>query len=127
MKNFKFNLEPLLRLKEVEKKKIELELANCQLEIEAHHNQLNSEHKSIRDMLNEAEFSVNKNGTVMSLLCIPSIMENKKYNIKLLENTITKLDEKRHEILSRLNIKNSEIKNINEKKDDKLKIYKKQI
>lgn len=127
MKNFKFNLDPLLRLKDVEKKKIELELANCQLDIEMHEGQLNSENKSIRDMLVEAEFSVQRNGTVRSLLSIPSILEVKKKNIKLLENSIDKLELKRLEILGRLNVKTSEIKNINEKRQEKLKDYKKEI
>ena len=127
MKNFKFNLDPLLRLKDVEKRKIELELANCQLDIEMHEGQLNSENKSIRDMLVEAEFSVQRNGTVRSLLSIPSILEVKKKNIKLLENSIAKLELKRLEILGRLNIKTSEIKNINEKREEKLKDYKKEI
>ncbi len=101
MKNFKFNLEPLLRLKEVEKKKIELELAHCQLEIDAHNNQLNSEHKSIRDMLIEAEYLVNKNNTIKSLLSVPGILEIKKKNIKLLENQLLQLELTRKEILDR--------------------------
>ena len=127
MKNFKFNLDPLLRLKDVEKKKIELELANCQLEIETHEGQLSSENKSIRDMLVEAEYLVQKNGSIRSLLSIPSILEVKKKNIKLLENSIGKLELKRQEILGRLNIKTSEIKNINERKEEKFKDYKKDI
>lgn len=127
MKNFKFNLEPLLRLKDVEKRKIELELANCQLEIENHHTQIDSENNSIKDMLSEAENSVVKNGTVISLMSIPSILEVKKKNIKLLQDQLGKLEIKQKEILSRLNIKNSEIKNIEERKTEKLKEYKKEI
>jgi len=127
MKNFKFNLDPLLRLKDVEKKKIELELAHCQLDIENHHSQLESEHRSIRDMLSEAEISVTKGGTIISLMSIPSILEVKKRNIKLLENQIKKLDLIRQEILMRLNTKNSEIDNIEERKVEKVKEYKKEI
>lgn len=127
MKNFKFNLEPLLRLKEVEKKKIELELAHCQLEIDDFQHKLDSENKSISDMLSEAELLVRQSGSIRSLLSIPNIMEIKKKNIKTLEDNIKTSEEKRQEVLKRLNIKNSEIKNINEKRDEKYNLYKKQI
>ncbi len=127
MKNFKFNLDPLLRLKDVEKKKIELELAHCQLDMDNHTTQLESENRSIRDMLNEAEISVQKGGTIISLMSIPSILEVKKKNIKLIENQMKKLEIQRQEILMRLSIKNSEIENIQERRVEKVKEYKKEI
>lgn len=127
MKNFKFNLEPLLRLKEVEKRKIELELANCQMEIDQHLNQLESENTSIGDMLRESEHSVQKLGSIKSLIAMPHILEIKKRNIKLLQVSHQLLEDKRSDILQRLSIKNSEIKNIKEKKIEKKYEYKKEI
>lgn len=127
MKNFKFSLDPFLRLKDVEKKRIELELSNCQLEIDHHFTQLKSEHTSISDMLKESEISIQKKGSIISLMSIPGVLENKKNNIKLLENSLKKLEEKRQEILMRLNVKNSEIKNVEERRQEKLKEYKKEL
>lgn len=127
MKNFKFNLDPLLRLKDVEKKKIELELAHCHLEYENCTKQIESENTSIRDMLSEAESSVIKNGRVMSLMCMPNILEVKKKNISVIEKQMKKINLQRQEILMRLSIKESEIKNINERRNEKIKEYKKEI
>lgn len=127
MKNFKFSLDPLLRLKDVEKKKIELELARCQIEIERHQEQLDSENNSIFEMLREAEYSVNKNHRVTSLLAIPSIMEQKKRNIKIIEKKIHDFKNTQREILDRLNKKNSELKKVEEHKEEKFQEFRKAV
>lgn len=127
MKQFKFSLEPLLRLKDVEKKKIELELANCQIEVDRHQHQINSENESINDILLDSEYSVSKNNSVVSMLSIPNLLEEKKRNIKRLELALEKLHDKQHEILFRLNKKNSELKKVQEHKDEVFAEYKKEV
>lgn len=127
MKQFKFTLDPLLRLKDVEKKKIELELANCQIEVDQHNDQLSSEHESIRDMLEESEYAIQKNNSAVSMLALPYILEQKKNNIRKLEISLQKLGEKQKEILIRLNKKNSELKKVQEHKEEMFANYKKEI
>ena len=123
MKNFKFSLAPLLRLKEVEKRKIEIELANHQTIVKQHTEQIQLELQSIKDMLEQAEFEVSKNHRSSCLFSQPQILDVKKKNIYRLENSLKELYLKRDEILHRLNRKSNELKKVEEEMVKQEKAY----
>lgn len=52
---------------------------------------------------------------------------SKEKNISVIEKQMKKINLQRQEILMRLSIKESEIKNINERRNEKIKEYKKEI
>jgi len=127
MKGFKFTLDPLLRLKGVEKSRIEVELAEHQRIVSKYVAQISSENNSISEMLLEAQMSVENKHSVSCLLSMPSSISEKKNNIYMLEKKVAELNKKSQEILGRLSTKVSELKKVQELKDEQISTYRKKL
>lgn len=127
MKNFNFTLSPLLRLRRVEQRKIELELAMTLLDINKHIEQIALEEDSIRDTLIDCEFVVLKKRQAGKLMMNPTYIAEKKMNIKLLQISLEKIEKKKEEIIQRLAKKENEIKKIEELELEQKNEYKKNL